>query len=30
MTTIMMAMVLVTDPDAVRKSKGCKWNGMLQ
>ena len=25
-----MAMVLLTDPDTVRKSYGDKWNGMLQ
>jgi hypothetical protein len=30
MTTILMAMVLMTDPDTVRNSYGDKWNGMLQ
>jgi hypothetical protein len=27
-TTILMTMVLMTDPDTVRKSYGDKWNGM--
>jgi hypothetical protein len=30
MTTILMVMVLMTDPDTARKSYGDKWNGMLQ
>jgi hypothetical protein len=30
MTTVLVATVLMTDPDTVRESYGYKWNGMLQ